>query len=390
MRNRQTSFLRRVKAPNQLIDIIFYNKMSNFDNILNEFNAQFLELKSEQQLDEIRIKFLGKKGLVTELFSQLKNVSAEEKKSFGAAINKLRDEVTAKIDTKKEFFADAELNQKLSQEKIDVTEPTRKNPQGFAHPISKVIKEIREIFSGLGFEFAEGPEIEDDFHNFTALNMPQNHPARQMQDTFYLNSPNNESLLRTHTSNVQIRKMLSAKPPLRTVALGRVFRRDSDQTHTPMFHQIEGFVVDETTNMAHLKWVLEEFLRQFFEVKNVDLRFRPSFFPFTEPSAEVDIGYKIEQGRIKIGSMNAPASAAQEATSSNKGAEKFMEILGCGMIHPNVLQNCQIDSEKFQGFAFGIGVERLAMLKYGITDLRMFFENDVRFLKHYGFSGMEF
>ncbi len=357
--------------------------MNNFDNILNNFNAQFLELNSEQQLDEIRVKFLGKKGLVTELFSQLKNVSAEEKKSFGASINKLRDEVTKKIDAKKELFADAELNKKLSQEKVDVTEPVRKQAVGFAHPISKVVKEIREIFSGLGFEFAEGPEIEDDFHNFTALNMPQNHPARQMQDTFYLNATKNsenETLLRTHTSTVQIRKMLSAKPPLRTVALGRVFRRDSDQTHTPMFHQIEGFVVDETTNMAHLKWVLEEFLRQFFEVKNVELRFRPSFFPFTEPSAEVDIGYKIEQGRIKIGS----ASVADQVSA------KFMEILGCGMIHPNVLRNCEIDPEKFQGFAFGIGIERLAMLKYGITDLRMFFENDVRFLQHYGFKGFEF
>lgn len=365
--------------------------MNNFDNILNEFNAQFLELKSEQQLDEIRMKFLGKKGLVTELFAQLKNVAAEEKKAFGASINKLRDQITAQIDAKKEAFGDEELNKKLSQEKVDVTEPTRKQNAGFAHPISKVIKEIREIFSGLGFEFAEGPEIENEFYNFTALNMPQNHPARQMQDTFYLQQEKNstqnhgvnaanhgenshhETLLRTHTSNVQIRKMLSSKPPLRVVALGRVFRRDSDQTHTPMFHQIEGFVVDETTNMAHLKWVLEEFLRQFFEVKNVDLRFRPSFFPFTEPSAEVDIGYKIDQGRIKIGSN-----------------EKFMEILGCGMIHPNVLKNCEIDPEKFQGFAFGIGIERLAMLKYGITDLRMFFDNDVRFLQHYGFKGFEF
>jgi len=359
--------------------------MNNFENILNDFNAQFLELKSEQQLDEIRVKFLGKKGLVTELFSQLKDVSVEEKKSFGATINKLRDQITKQIDAKKEFFADEELNKKLSQEKIDVTEPSRKNPQGFAHPISKVIKEIREIFACLGFEFAEGPEIENDFNNFTALNMPQNHPARQMQDTFYLQREKNsapdansaETLLRTHTSTVQIRKMLESKPPLRVVALGRVFRRDSDQTHTPMFHQIEGFMVDETTNMAHLKWVLEEFLRQFFEVKNVDLRFRPSFFPFTEPSAEVDIGYTIDQGRIKIG-------------SSDKGETKFMEILGCGMIHPNVLKNCQIDAEKYQGFAFGIGVERLAMLKYGITDLRMFFDNDLRFLQHYGFKGSEF
>lgn len=372
--------------------------MSNHDNILNDFNSQFFSVKNEQQLDEIRIKFLGKKGLVTELFLQLKDVAAEEKKSFGASINKLRDQITAQIDAKKELLADEELNKKLSQEKIDISEPSRKNPQGFAHPISKVIKEIREIFAGLGFEFAEGPEIENDFNNFTALNMPQNHPARQMQDTFYLQREKNsatdagansaETLLRTHTSTVQIRKMLESKPPLRVVALGRVFRRDSDQTHTPMFHQIEGFMVDETTNMAHLKWVLEEFLRQFFEVKNVDLRFRPSFFPFTEPSAEVDIGYTIDQGRIKIGSTNSSANLRSEGLA-NKEA-KFMEILGCGMIHPNVLKNCQIDATKYQGFAFGIGIERLAMLKYGITDLRMFFENDLRFLQHYGFKGSEF
>jgi phenylalanyl-tRNA synthetase alpha chain len=228
------------------------------------------------------------------------------------------------------------------------------------------MQEIEEIFGELGFEFAQGPEIEDDFHNFTALNMPADHPARQMQDTFYLE--NSELLLRTHTSNTQIRKMLNTQPPLKVAALGRVFRRDSDQTHTPMFHQFEGFVVDESANMGHLKWCLENFLEKFFEVKNVELRFRPSFFPFTEPSAEVDINYSIENGKIKIG----------------KG-DRFMEILGCGMIHPNVLKNCNIDPEKFQGFAFGIGVERLAMLKYGITDLRMFFENDVRFLNHFGF-----
>lgn len=345
--------------------------MTNLDNILNEFNTQFAQLNSEAQLEEIRVKFLGKKGLVTELYSQLKNVAPEEKKSFGASVNNLRDEVTGQIDAKKEFFANAALNEKLSAEKIDVTLPVRKSSIGLAHPISKVAKEIHEIFSALGFDFEQGPEIEDDFHNFTALNMPQNHPARQMQDTFYLQ--NSEYLLRTHTSNVQIRKMTTMQPPLRAVALGRVFRRDSDQTHTPMFHQIEGFAVDESANMANLKWLLEEFLQRFFEVKNVELRFRPSFFPFTEPSAEVDIGYKIDQGRIKIGT-----------------SEKFMEILGCGMIHPNVLANCKIDTTKYQGFAFGIGIERLAMLKYGITDLRMFFENDQRFLQHYGFKRLEF
>lgn len=345
--------------------------MSNLEQILSDFNSQISGVSNKQQLEEIRINFLGKKGFVTELFSQLKNLSVEEKKSFGASINVLRDQVTKKLDEVKENFETAELNERLQGEKIDLSAPARKQAQGSIHPINKVMKEIEEIFSALGFEFAVGPEIEDDFHNFTALNMPFDHPARQMQDTFYLK--NSELLLRTHTSNTQIRKMLNSKPPLKVAALGRVFRRDSDQTHTPMFHQFEGFVVDENINMGHLKWTLENFLEKFFEVKNLELRFRPSFFPFTEPSAEVDINYVSEQGRIKIG----------------KG-DKFMEILGCGMIHPNVLKNCGIDPEKYQGFAFGIGIERLAMLKYGITDLRMFFENDVRFLQHFSFKASEF
>ena len=340
--------------------------MTNLEKLLADFNSQILAVQNKQQLEEVRINFLGKKGLVTELFSQLKDVVAEEKKSFGASINQVRDQVTKKIDFAKNIFEIAELNEKLQSEKIDLTAPIRKETRGLIHPINKVMQEIEEIFNELGFEFAKGPEIEDDFHNFTALNMPADHPARQMQDTFYLE--NSDLLLRTHTSNTQIRKMLNSQPPLKVAALGRVFRRDSDQTHTPMFHQFEGFVVDENVNMGHLKWCLENFLERFFEVKNLELRFRPSFFPFTEPSAEVDINYSIENGRIKIG----------------KG-DRFMEILGCGMIHPNVLINCKIDAEKYQGFAFGIGVERLAMLKYGITDLRMFFENDIRFLKHFGF-----
>ncbi len=340
--------------------------MTNLETLLSDFNSQISTVQNKQQLEEIRVNFLGKKGLVTELFSQLKNVPNEEKKAFGAKINELRDQVTQKIDIAKDHFENAELNEKLISEKIDVSAPTRKSSAGKIHPINQVMLEIEEIFGALGFDFAKGPEIEDDFHNFTALNMPADHPARQMQDTFYLK--NSELLLRTHTSNTQIRKMVNSQPPLKFAALGRVFRRDSDQTHTPMFHQFEGFVVDENINMGHLKWTLENFLEKFFEVKNVELRFRPSFFPFTEPSAEVDINYSIENGRIKIG----------------KG-DRFMEILGCGMIHPNVLENCKIDSKKYQGFAFGIGIERLAMLKYGITDLRMFFENDVRFLNHFGF-----
>lgn len=345
--------------------------MKTIETILSDFNSQFLKIENKNQLDELRINFLGKKGFLTELFSQLKSLSAEEKKSFGALINEARDLITNKLETKKIHFEELELNEKLNQETIDVTAPARFSNKGFIHPINKVMQEIEEIFSTLGFEFAEGPEIEDDFHNFTALNMPKDHPARQMQDTFYLK--NSELLLRTHTSNTQIRKMLNSQPPLKVCALGRVFRRDSDQTHTPMFHQFEGFVVDEEVNMGHLKSTLENFLETFFETKNLELRFRPSFFPFTEPSAEVDISYSSEQGKIKIGKGN-----------------KFMEILGCGMIHPNVLNNCNIDAKKYQGFAFGIGVERLAMLKYGITDLRMLFENDVRFLEHFGFKVNEF
>ena len=345
--------------------------MSGIEQILHDFNSQISTVENKQNLEEIRVNFLGKKGLVTELFSQLKNFSADEKKSFGSKINILRNKVESKLEAKREEFENAELNQKLSGEKLDVSAPIREENQGSIHPISKVMREIEEIFSALGFEFAQGPEIEDDFHNFTALNMPANHPARQMQDTFYLQ--NCELLLRTHTSNTQIRKMKNSQPPLRVAALGRVFRRDFDQTHTPMFHQFEGFVVDEDITMEHLKWTLENFLEKFFETKNLELRFRPSFFPFTEPSAEVDVNYGKKDGKITIG----------------KG-DKFMEILGCGMIHPNVLNNCGIDAKKFQGFAFGIGIERLAMLKYGITDLRMMFENDARFLQHFGFKPSEF
>lgn len=343
----------------------------SLENILSDFNSQFENVENKSHIDELRVNFLGKKSTLNDLFGQLKNLTAEEKKAFGAKINDARNFIAQKIEDKKNYFENLELNQKLSGEKIDISAPVRQENQGSIHPINKVMFEIEQIFSNLGFEFAQGPEIEDDFHNFTALNMPKDHPARQMQDTFYLQD--SELLLRTHTSNTQIRKMLSTKPPLKVCALGRVFRRDSDQTHTPMFHQFEGFVVDKKVNMGHLKATLENFLEEFFEVKNLELRFRPSFFPFTEPSAEVDINYSIENGKIKIG----------------KG-DKFMEILGCGMINRNVLQNCQINPDEFQGFAFGIGIERLAMLKYGITDLRMFFENDVRFLQHFNFKIKEF
>lgn len=338
--------------------------MTNLENILSNFNSQFADIKNPQQLEEIRINFLGKKGIVTELFSNLKNLDDDQKKSFGNRINQIRNQINSKIEDKKNYFLNAELNAKLSSEKLDMTLPARYENQGSIHPINRVMTDIQEIFNELNFEFCHGPEIEDDFHNFSALNIPKDHPARQMQDTFYLN--NSQLLLRTHTSNTQIRKMLNSSPPLRVGALGKVFRREFDQTHSPMFHQFEGFVVDENVTMENLKWTLEYFLEKFFAVKNLQLRFRSSFFPFTEPSAEVDINYMTNQGKIEIG----------------KG-DKFMEILGCGMIHPTVLENCGIDSKKFQGFAFGIGIERLAMLKYGITDLRLLYENDVRFLKNF-------
>jgi phenylalanyl-tRNA synthetase alpha chain len=338
--------------------------MTNIENILSDFNSQFAKVRNPQQLDEIRVNFLGKKGLVTELFANLKNLEGDQKKSFGNQINQLRDQLNLKIEDKKNHFLNAELNAKLSSEKLDMTLPARYENQGSIHPLNRVMADIEKIFSELNFEFAQGPEIEDDFHNFSALNIPKDHPARQMQDTFYLN--NSQLLLRTHTSNTQIRKMLESTPPLRVGAIGKVFRREFDQTHSPMFHQFEGFVVDENVTMGHLKWTLEYFLEKFFAVKNLQLRFRSSFFPFTEPSAEVDINYSTNNGKIEIG----------------KG-DKFMEILGCGMIHPSVLENCGIDSKKFQGFAFGIGIERLAMLKYGINDLRLLFENDVRFLKNF-------
>ena len=335
--------------------------------IADNFTQEISRVKSGQELEQLRINFLGKKSAINSLYSDLKKVSIEEKKDLGAKINNLRSDITQKINDLKSDLEIFEINQKLEGEKLDLTEPVRSEFKGILHPLTKVKEEVENILSDLGFDFADGPEVEDDFHNFSALNIPKDHPARQMQDTFYLK--NSELLLRTHTSNTQIRKMLSSKPPMQIASLGRVFRCDSDKTHTPMFHQVEGFAVGEDVTMGNLKWVLENFLQRFFENKNIELRFRPSFFPFTEPSAEVDINYGIDnQNRVVIG----------------KG-DKFMEILGCGMIHPNVLSSCEIDAKKYQGFAFGIGIERLAMLKYSINDLRMFFDNDARFLHHYGF-----
>ena len=343
--------------------------MNNIKQIEQNFCDQLTKINSLAELENLRINFLGKKGLIADLMINLKTLDLEAKKHFGANINQLKKNITDQLQGKKNQLELLDLNKKLQTEALDLTEPCRQQNQGSIHPISQTINEIQSIFSKMGFEIADGPEIEDDFHNFSALNIPQNHPARQMQDTFYLSEfGDKKMLLRTHTSSIQIRKMLAQKPPFKIISLGKVYRSDSDQTHTPMFHQIEAFMVDKNVNMSNLKWTIERFLQQFFEVKNLETRFRPSFFPFTEPSCELDIGYSKKDGNIKIGS-----------------SENFLEILGCGMVHPQVLKNVNINPEEYQGFAFGIGIERLAMLKYGISDLRMFFEGDIRFLKHYGF-----
>ncbi|MBP2232357.1 phenylalanyl-tRNA synthetase alpha chain [Azospirillum agricola] len=324
-------------------------------------------------LDEVRVNALGKKGRITGFMKELGGLSPEERKERGQALNALKDEIAAALDARKADLASAHLKARLEAERVDVTLPVRPETEGRIHPISQTMDEMVAIFAEMGFAVAEGPDIEDDFHNFTALNFPPGHPARDMHDTFYLpDAGDKKMLLRTHTSPVQVRTMLNQKPPIRIIAPGRTYRSDYDMTHTPMFHQIEGLVIDEATNMGHLKGCLVEFCRAFFDVDDLPLRFRPSFFPFTEPSAEVDIGCSRKGGELKLGNYG-----------------DWLEILGCGMVHPNVLEACGIDSTKYQGFAFGMGVERVAMLKYGIPDLRTFFEADLRWLKHYGFVPLD-
>jgi phenylalanyl-tRNA synthetase alpha chain len=325
-------------------------------------------------LEQVRVEALGKKGEISQLMKGLGGLGPDERREQGARLNEVKDEVAAAIEARKAELAEAELEAKLATERVDVTLPARPEPQGRLHPISQTIDEIIAIFGEMGFKVAEGPDIEDDFHNFTALNIPPEHPARQMHDTFYLAGEGGEvgKLLRTHTSPVQIRSMQQTRPPLRIIAPGRTYRCDSDMTHTPMFHQVEGLVVDETTHMGHLKGCLIEFCRAFFGVSDLPVRFRPSFFPFTEPSAEVDIGCSRKGGQLKIGA-----------------GDDWLEILGCGMVHPKVLAMCDIDPTRYQGFAFGMGIERIAMLKYGIPDLRTFFEADLRWLRHYGFLPLD-
>ena len=334
---------------------------------------QVAAASEEAALEAIRVATLGKKGSISEQMKLLGAMSPDERKIAGAALNVLKDKVTDAIAERKAVLQEAQLEQRLTSEKIDVTLPARAEPRGTVHPVSQVWEEVVQIFGDLGFAVAEGPHIEDDFHNFTALNIPQEHPARQEHDTFYFNEKPDGSrmVLRTHTSPVQIRTMLSSKPPIRIIAPGRTFRCDSDMTHTPMFNQIEGLVIDETSHMGHLKWILAEFCKSFFEVDDVKMRFRSSHFPFTEPSMEVDINCSWEGGQVKIGQGSS-----------------WLEILGSGMVHPNVIKAGGLDPAKYQGFAWGLGLDRIAMLKYGIPDLRAFFEADLRWLRHYGFKAL--
>lgn len=339
------------------------------DELLSQVNAA----GDLAALEEVRVTALGKKGRITGFMKELGGLSPDERRERGQQLNALKDEIAGAIDARRSDLARAHLEARLKAERIDVTLPVRPETEGRIHPISQTIDEMVAIFAEMGFSVAEGPDVEDDFHNFTALNFPPGHPARDMHDTFYLpDNGDKKMLLRTHTSPVQVRTMLNKTPPIRIIAPGRTYRSDYDMTHTPMFHQIEGLVIDEATNMGHLKGCLVEFCRAFFDVDDLPLRFRPSFFPFTEPSAEVDIGCSRKGGELKLGNYG-----------------DWLEILGCGMVHPNVLEACGIDSTKYQGFAFGMGVERVAMLKYGIPDLRTFFDADLRWLKHYGFVPLD-
>jgi len=351
--------------------------MSDLETLERDILAAVAAAADEAALEAVRVGALGKKGSVSEELKKLGGMSPEERRAFGPAVNGLKERVTAGIAARREALAAAALEARLARETVDVTLPVRPGPleTGRIHPVSQVIDEITAIFADLGFRVAEGPDIETDYLNFTALNFPPDHPAREMHDTFFLHPKEDGSrmLLRTHTSPVQIRTMQSTRPPIRVICPGRTYRCDSDATHTPMFHQIEGLVVDETSTIGHMKWVLEEFCKAFFEVPNVTMRFRPSFFPFTEPSMEVDIQCdRSRPGEIRFG----------------QGSD-WLEILGCGMVHPNVLRAGGIDPDAYQGFAWGMGIDRIAMLKYGMPDLRAFFDADVRWLKHYGFRPLD-
>ena len=344
--------------------------MKDFRELETEIKKASDNFTDIESINEFRIKFLGKKGIISLEMKELASLSGDERKQHAEKLNKIKDSVLEIIASKTEELNSKELEKKLNSETLDITLSTSKS-YGTIHPISQVIEEVITIFGDLDFFVAEGPEVETDYNNFTALNTSEHHPARQMHDTFYVETETDgmPNVLRTHTSPVQIRSMLKQKPPIRLIAPGKTFRCDNDQTHSPMFHQVEGLVIDQESNMSHLKGCLEIFLKTFFETDKLNMRFRPSHFPFTEPSAEVDIGYTKKGNQLIIGE-----------------GEDWLEILGCGMVHPNVLENVNINSNEYQGYAFGMGIERLAMLKYGISDLRTFFDSDLRWNKHYGFS----
>jgi phenylalanyl-tRNA synthetase alpha chain len=351
--------------------------MADLKKLEDELLAAIGVAKDDAALETVRVGALGKKGSISELLKTLGTMAPDGRKQEGPLINGLRDRVSDAIAQKRDALKQVAIAERLAADKVDVTLPLRESAlsRGRIHPVSQVIDEITAIFADMGFSIAEGPDIETDFYNFTALNFPPGHPAREMHDTFFFNpKPDGErKLLRTHTSPVQIRTMESVKPPIRVITPGRTYRCDSDQTHTPMFHQVEGLVIDKGSHLGHLKWILEEFCKAFFEVPTVKMRFRPSFFPFTEPSLEVDIQCDRRGGEIRFGEGN-----------------DWLEILGCGMVHPNVLRNCKLDPNEYQGFAWGMGIDRIAMLKYGMPDLRPFFEADVRWLEHYGFRPLDF
>ncbi len=345
--------------------------MSDIKKIKDEYLNKLSDDLNIENVNKIKTELFGKNGTISNLFKKLGSMDSGERKNFASDLNSAKEELQEKLNNKFQEIENKEINSKLKNEKVDVTLPERDINQGKIHPVSQVIDEISSIFSEIGFSVEEGPDVEKEYYNFTALNTPDNHPARDMHDTFYLDD-NKELLLRTHTSPVQVRTMLKGKPPFKIIAPGRTYRSDSDQTHSPMFHQVEGLHIDKDINMGHLKGCLNYFIKSFFEVDKIKMRFRPSHFPFTEPSAEVDIGYELKNGKIVIGEGN-----------------KWLEILGCGMVHPNVLKNVNVNSDKYQGYAFGIGIDRLGMLKYGINDLRAFFETDYRWLNHFGFDPLD-
>ena len=345
--------------------------MSEIEKLKEEYKIKINKAQNSKEVELIRSEIFSKNGFINSEFKKLAALSSDNRKKAASEINSAKEELSKIFIDKADSLNESEIDEQIKKEKDDVTLPEKDFKIGKIHPVSQVIDEISSIFSEIGFSLEEGPDVESEYYNFSALNTPENHPAKDMHDTFYIEE-DMKTLLRTHTSPVQVRTMLKGKAPFKIIAPGRTYRSDSDQTHTPMFHQLEGLHIDKNITMSHLKGCLNYFIKEFFEVEKIKMRFRPSHFPFTEPSAEVDIGYKIENNKIVIGE-----------------GDKWLEILGCGMVHPNVLKNSKIDPYKFQGFAFGIGIDRLAMLKYGINDLRSFFECDYRWLNYYGFDPLD-